>query len=393
MRTQELERTGAARQRQAPSRVPAQRAPVRAATRSALTAAATTSAPLPRPRGRWRRPVQATASVAAALALLALALPRVTGTSWSSVAETVGLVSAWQLGALTLLWLVGLWAYCFVLAAALPGLRRSQGFVINLVGSGASNLTPCGGAVGVGVTWAMLRQYGFGTASISRFTVVTGVWNVLARLLLPALGLTALLLAGSRVPAPVLTAAGIGAAVSVAMVAAIALALCSERAAFRVAGWVGAAARAAQRLVRRTPSAGWEARALELRAGTAELVRRRRAPLLLGMLAYVVLQGVLQWACLAAVGSTLGWAQVACGYACGRMLTAVVLTPGGTGFAETGAAAVLVALGGDPATTVAGVLLFSLFTYVLEVPGGALAYGWHLATRRWRSPAAVAEPA
>jgi uncharacterized membrane protein YbhN (UPF0104 family) len=104
------------------------------------------------------------------------------------------------------------------------------------------------------------------------------------------------------------------------------------------------------------------------------------------MLAYLVLQGVLMWACLAAVGSDLGWAEVTAGYVCGRMLTIVVLTPGGTGFVETGAAAVLIALGGDPAVTMAGVLLFSFFTYVCEIPGGALAYAWHQADRRWHRP-------
>ncbi len=115
------------------------------------------------------------------------------------------------------------------------------------------------------------------------------------------------------------------------------------------------------------------------------LLRAERLPLVGGMVAYLLLQGLLMWACLAAVGSHLGWAQIAAGYALGRMLTLVALTPGGTGFAETGAAAVLIALGGDPAVTLAGVLLFSFFTYVCEIPGGALAYGWHLlARKRWQ---------
>jgi putative heme transporter len=34
----------------------------------------------------------------------------------------------------------------------------------------------------------------------------------------------------------------------------------------------------------------------------------------------------------------------------------------------------------------AGVLLFSFFTYVCEIPGGALAYAWHQAARRWHRP-------
>jgi uncharacterized membrane protein YbhN (UPF0104 family) len=123
---------------------------------------------------------------------------------------------------------------------------------------------------------------------------------------------------------------------------------------------------------------------LTLRDNALALLRASRGSLIIGMLAYLILQGLLMWACLAVVGSDLGPAEVAAGYALGRMLTVVVLTPGGTGFAETGAAAVLIALGGDPAITLAGVLLFSFFTFVCEIPGGALAYLWHLGARGWR---------
>ena len=56
------------------------------------------------------------------------------------------------------------------------------------------------------------------------------------------------------------------------------------------------------------------------------------------------------------------------GYAFGRLLTSVVATPSGVGIAETGSAGLLVAFGGDPATSTAGVLLFSLFTYLIEIP-------------------------
>src|SRR5690606_29883692 len=124
----------------------------------------------------------------------------------------------------------------------------------------------------------------------------------------------------------------------------------------------------------------------DLRGRARELLRDGRVPLVGGMLVYLVLQGVLFWGCLAVVGNDLGWAQVTAGYATGRMLTLVILTPGGAGFAETGTAAVLVALGGDPTATMAGVLLFSFFTFALEIPGGALAYLWHLRQTRPGGP-------
>ncbi len=334
-----------------------------------------------------RRTVQAGLSLALLVALLAIVLPQVTGTSWDAALHAIASVSLWQLTGLTLLWLVGLWAYTFVMTASLPGLRTGQAFVLNLVGSGVSNLVPFGGAVGVGATWAMARQYGLSHRSIALFTAVTGVWNVVARLALPVLGLAGLLFAGARVSGSVLAAAGVGAAVCAAVIGLVAAVLVSDRVSARVVqGATGAAARLA-RVVRRPGPRGLGEELASLRESARDLLRAGRAALLLGMLAYVALQGLLMWACLAVVGSHLGPAAIVAGYACGRMLTVVVLTPGGTGFAETGAAAVLVALGGDPTTTLAGVLLFSFFTFVCEIPGAALAYGWHLRARHWRVPA------
>lgn len=334
-----------------------------------------------------RRALQVGVSLTALVVLLALVLPQVTGASWDSAVAAMTSVPVWQLLALTGLWLVGLWAYSFVLAASLPGLTKGQGFVLNLVGSGVSNLVPFGGAVGVGVTWRMTRQYGFTNRAIGLFTAVTGIWNVLARLALPVAGLVGLLVVGARVTGPVLVVAGIGAGICGLVVAPLVAALANDRFAEQLISVVARAARSVARLVGRPLSGrldGLEESLARQRASAVELLRRGRGGLVVGMLAYLVLQGVLMWACLAAVGSELGWAEVTAAYACGRMLTTVVLTPGGTGFAETGTAAVLIALGGDPVGSVAGVLLFSFFTFVCEIPGGALAYLWHLRARGWR---------
>ena len=70
-------------------------------------------------------------------------------------------------------------------------------------------------------------------------------------------------------------------------------------------------------------------------------------------------------------------------YAVDRVMSMVFLTPGGTGFAEAGTAAVLVALGGAPAAMAAGVLLYRGFTFALEIPvGGVWLGGWLVARRR-----------
>jgi uncharacterized protein (TIRG00374 family) len=148
------------------------------------------------------------------------------------------------------------------------------------------------------------------------------------------------------------------------------------------------------RLVRRPVSRERVALALMVfRDRVASVVGRRWTQLSLATLGYGLLQAVLLWACVLAVGGHLSPVMVLAGYAVDRIMTMVILTPGGAGFAEAGAAAALVALGGDPALMAAGVLLYRGFTYALEIPvGGLWLAGWLLWRRRARAMPATRSP-
>ena len=61
-------------------------------------------------------------------------------------------------------------------------------------------------------------------------------------------------------------------------------------------------------------------------------------------------------------------------FALGRLLTSVAVTPGGIGLVEAGSVALLVAMGADPAQAASGILLFTIFTHILEIPFGVLAW-------------------
>jgi uncharacterized membrane protein YbhN (UPF0104 family) len=88
---------------------------------------------------------------------------------------------------------------------------------------------------------------------------------------------------------------------------------------------------------------------------------------------YVALQGLLLWLILRMLHAGLGPEEVFAGFALERFLSLALVTPGGVGIAQTGTAALLVALGGSPAETAAGVLLFSVFTFLIEIPLGSAA--------------------
>lgn len=117
----------------------------------------------------------------ATVALLVLR-PRAVGTTWSTVGTILGRVSLPGLVALTVIWIAGLWARSFVLAASLPGLTKRRGLTLSLTGSAVANVLPLGGAAGTGLNFAMTRRWGFIAGAFAGFIAVTTLLNVLAKL-------------------------------------------------------------------------------------------------------------------------------------------------------------------------------------------------------------------
>ncbi|MCD0450552.1 flippase-like domain-containing protein [Actinocorallia sp. API 0066] len=325
-----------------------------------------------------RRLVLSAGSLLLAAGLIAV-MPRLVGADWTAIVAGLGALSPGVLALLVVLWLAGLGMYTFVLTGSLPGLRHGQAFQLNAAGSAVSNLLPFGGAAGVAATFAMAGSWGFSAPSVTVSTLVSGVWNVFGRLLLPALGIVALLSIG-EVPNRELGAAAASAGVVLAACAVLlAVALRFESA----ARWVhdrlhSLAARSPHRLA--TLLRGLGTALLRIRAETIDVLRTGWKTLTFGMTGYLFLQGVLFWACLWAVGSPPRLAETVAAFALNRVLTSVVLTPGGTGVTETGTAAALVHFGLDATPAATAVLLYSFFTYVIEIPLGALAWThwlWH----------------
>ncbi len=337
---------------------------------------------------RWVQVVLSLLSLVGAGAVIAFGIPWVTGVGWPDVIAQFRALSALTVLGLLVLWLLGLWAYTFVLTASLPGLSNWQGFQLNAMGSAVSNLLPFGGAAGIAVTFALAASWGLRPAAVLVATLVSGIWNMLGRLALPAIGLALLVLFG-QLPDPKLVAAAAGAcAVLVVVLAAIAGALWRES----VARWLGRAVDVVVRLLpqRWRPEPGRAAAALiKLRRSTIERVRLAWKQLSLAMGSYLGLQAALFAACLAVTGVDVGWVNVFAAFALNRVLTTVLVTPSGVGISETGAAAALIALGAPAAPAAAAVLLFSVFTYLLEIPLGGLTGAWWTLARRRRRPAPV----
>lgn len=333
------------------------------------------------------KPAKLLLSVVLAAALLAAALPLVTGAHWAAIGSALGSLDAREVILLALIWFLGLYAYSFVLTAAMPPLTHRRAITLNLTGSAISNLFPAGGALGMSLNYAMTRSWGFSRPAFALYTFITNLWNLLTKLTLPGVALTALLLTGGVDRPELVQVAVVAVALLVAVVVLVSAALWYEPVARAIGGALDRVVNAVLRTVGSHRRFHVLDEVLDMRAQGRSLVRRCWAQLSLGMVAYSGLQALLLWTCLHMLGTSLSTPEIFAGYAVERVLTIVVITPGGTGLVEVGVTALLIAFGGNPVATVASVLIYRAFTFGLEIPVGGLGVLYWLWRRRSQPPA------
>jgi uncharacterized protein (TIRG00374 family) len=276
-------------------------------------------------------------------------------------------------------------AYSFVLTGALPGLSRRRALTLNLTGSAVSNVAPAGGAFGVTVNLMMVRTWRFRPSAFAAFAVVTNIWDVLGKLVLPLVALLGGFLSGGFTSTRLQAAALTTAVAVIVVLLAVVVVLRSDAVAAGLARETQALLRWAvpQRLGHRVE--GLERALLGTRDQVREVIAGAWGQLTAGMAGYLFLQWCLLWSCLHVVGANAPLHVVVIGFALERILTLAVITPGGAGLAEAGTAGVLVALGVNPVLAAAGVLLYRCFTFLLEIPvGGLWLAGWVTARGRAR---------
>lgn len=312
------------------------------------------------------------------LAAMLWRLPHIGGTTWSGILGILTGVGAGTLGVLAVVWLAAMVGHTIVQVAALPELGHRRALMLNLATSAVASGLPGGGPLSVAANWAMLRSWGFSAAAFSTYTLVTTTVVAAGKLVLPVLAGGAVVAAGGTLTGSLRT----GLIIAAAAAGVVALAVVAIAA---LPGRPSGPPRHGPAIVSRAVEA---TRALLLRAATA--VRSAWRQLLTGTVMQLGLQYVLFLLCLRATGVRLDVVSVLAAFAVGRILSALPLTPGGMGVTETGTSALLVALGADPASAIAGTLLFSLFVVVLEIPLGAVGLLWWRLSVRSRDRLALA---
>ncbi len=333
-----------------------------------------------------RRFVEIGSSLSVVVIIFAFVIPKITGSDYAEIWDQMTKLSAWEITALIAFWFLGMLAYTGVLTNTLPGLKRTQALTVNFAGSAVSNVMPFGGAIGVGATYAIDMSWGFTAPSVTLSILVSGIWNVFAKLAMPVLALALLMISGNAtgklfVP----TLLGLLALIVAAVV--LGLIMRSEgiaenigRLGQAIVGWFC-------RVTHRKTTPNVVKVVLDFRHQSIGLVRERWLLITLWIFLFNLIQFLLLFACIRAIGiEGITLTEAFAAFAFARLLETIPITPSGVGFVEVGAASALISFGGPENASTAAIFLFRGFVYLLEIPVGAMAWVVWASMTRWRRP-------
>ena len=337
-------------------------------------AAAITSAGRPRPR-RGRKIFRTAGSIGLAAAIFGFALPHFASyrSVWASMHAMPG-PQALLIGVAAAAAMASTW---IMICSVLPSIRLRQAAVVNLGSNAVANTLPAGGALAMGVSWAMLSSWGISTAEYVLYTLVSGIWNVFARLGLPVLALLVLVTV-SWPGAGLIAAAAVGLALLIALAAGLILLMHSESFALGAGRALRPVLAIACRVARRQASFDISGSLVAFRRQAGALIAARGWRITGATAASSLTLWLVLLACLRGTGlsqSQVPWQTSLAAFAFVQLLTVLPITPGGLGITELGLVSILAARAGhrDSAQVLAAVLLYRAVTYLPSIPLGAIA--------------------
>jgi uncharacterized membrane protein YbhN (UPF0104 family) len=328
------------------------------------------------PRARRGR-VILRAAVPAALvaAAFGLALPRVASyrAVWASI-DTMTWPYALLVGVAAVASMVTYW---IAVQAVLPWIGLRQAAAVSLGSNAVAGSLPAGGAVAMGVSWAMLSSWGISTADYVLYTLVTGICNLFTLTGLPVLAVLVMATA-SRPDTAMITGAAVGLALLAAMAAGLGLLLHNQASALRACRVLQCGLVIAARLARRAPPASAAGSLPGFRDRASALLAARGGRIAAAAVASHLMLWLVLLACLRAVSlsqAQLPWQTSLAAFAVIRLLTAIPITPGGVGITELGLIGLLAGSGGHKTSVqvTAAVLMYRAVTYLPSIPLGAAA--------------------
>jgi putative heme transporter len=342
------------------------------------------SVPKSHRKKRTVRIIEIAGSLVVIVGVFAYFIPSIA--DYADVWATIKALTRIELLSLISVTLLNIVTYWLQMVAFLPGLTLGQAAVNNQTSTSVANTLPGGGAIAIGVAYAMFRSWGFRDSDVVLFTLDTGVWNMFLKLGLPIMALALLAVAG-QATAALLIPALIGLMALIGSVAAFALMLWKKRFAYTVGSVLGRLASVMRGLARKPPVESWGEAAVRFRKQTNTLVARRWLAMTVSTIVSHLSLYLVLLLCLRHVGVSeqdASWVQVLAVFAFGRLASAVPFTPGGLGVVEAVYIEGLVVAGGGHAEVVAAVLVFRALTYGIQIPLGAATYVIWQRKKSWR---------
>jgi len=253
-------------------------------------------------------------------------------------------------------------------------LRTTGWFAVasaQLSGNAVGRIVPGGGATATAFTVSMLREARVDTGEAAGAFAASTLLQLATTLTLPLIALPAIL-AGAPVSHGLATAAYLGVAVLVLLIAAGTVLFTTDKP-LELAG------RCAERLLnatvrRRNPVGGLPAELVADRDFVRSALGERWRAAVLAAAGNTGFDFLALLAALRAVGADPRPSLVLLAYTAGELLALVPLTPGGLGFVETGLVGTLTLAGVPAPDALSATLLYRLVAYWLPLPAGGIAY-------------------
>jgi len=340
----------------------------------------------------WRTLTLFAVTVAVLVAVFVGVFPRFANYSqaWSSIQRMPAAYLVALLAAAVVNIAVGAWP----LQAALPGLRYGPAFVVGQTSYAFSNAVPAGGAIGLGVEYDMLESYRLGGGAAASAAAISSVFSVFATLVMPVVGVLALLVSG-EVRWHYLLIAVVGVASVGIAVAAFAAILRSEDGARRVGRRADRLVNAPARRLLHGRSVNLTGKVLDFRSGVVR-VMKMRWPAVVGS---TLLPQLTSWSILFFAlrglekgdhpGSAVTWPESLAAYSFAVIVSFIPVTIGGLGTVDAGLTGLLTAFGATGSQALAADLVWRAGTFVPQVCTGALTFLWWRATTGGRKRVAA----
>ncbi len=271
------------------------------------------------------------------------------------------------------------------LQAALPGLRYRPAFVVGQTSYAISNALPAGGAVALGVEYDMLESYGFGPGAAAGASAISTVFNVFATLVMPVVGILALLFTG-QVRWHYVLIAVVGSLLGGAARAATAARRHSARGARRVGEILDRFVNAVLRRLRRGRTVDLAGRVLDFRRDVVDVMRRRWA----AVIGSTLLPLFTSWSVLLVAlrglerggqeGPGVSWPESLAAFSFAMVVSLIPITSGGLGTVDATLTALLVAFGANGSRALAVDSVWRAATFIPVVLTGTATFLWWRAT-------------